>query len=106
MTASIQSAISQILCAAEHDLTLACALAATGNTTHAIESGRRVHKAYGEAQAMLAAWLWSLPAVNTEEGALLSAGLPAVRAIEARLELIQMHLQALGGLVPESLAAE
>ncbi|RYE92060.1 MAG: hypothetical protein EOO75_07515, partial [Myxococcales bacterium] len=64
MTPSIQSTVSQLLCAAEHDLTLACALAATGNTTHAIEAGRRVYKAYGQAQAMLAAWLWTLPAVN------------------------------------------
>ena len=106
MKPSIQSAVSQLLCAAEHDLTLACALAATGNTPAAIEAGRRVHKAYGQAQAMLAAWLWTLPAVNTVEGELLSDGLPAVRAIEARIELIQLHLHALGGMVPEALAAE
>ena len=91
---------------AEHEIALAGIYTNAGHLPAATEACRRAHAAYLRATGLLRLWLHDLPAVATPEGEVITAGLDAIRAAEARMDALGLRLDALADVLPpDALAA-
>ena len=99
-----QQAVGMVA-AAEHEIALAGIYTTAGNLPAAVEACRRAHAAYLRAAGLVGLWLRSLPAVPTEGGAVITAGLGSLREAESRLDRIGLRLDDLRDDLPADLLA-